>query len=133
MRPFKLARIAAEAEGVRLRAMMTRMVIRAMLAAVALFFALAAVVFVHIAAWYEIRVGLAQSYLATAGILGGADLLLAIILALLAGRSSPSAVEVEALEVRRKAIEGIGGALSLSRLIIPIVRLVADLRRPRRR
>ncbi len=112
---------------------MTRMVARAMFAAIAVVFALAAVVFVHIAAWYEIRVGLAQSYLATAGILGGIDLLLAIILALLASRSGPGAVEVEALEIRRKAIEGIGSALSVTRLIIPVVRLVADMRRPRRR
>jgi hypothetical protein len=132
MRPFRLARIAAEAEGVRLRGMLTRIVTRVVLAVVALIFLLGAVAFAHIAAWYEIRVALDLSYLATAGILGGVDLILAFILVLLASRSSPSRVEVEALDVRRKAIEGIGSALSLTQMAIPLVRLVAALGRRKR-
>jgi hypothetical protein len=132
MRPFRLARIAAEAEGVRLRGMMSRIVSRAVYGLIALFFVLGAVVFAHIAAWYEIRIGLDQSYLATAGILGGADLVLAVVLGLLAARSSPSRVEVEALEVRRKAIEGIRSASTLSQLALPVLRLLSDFRRRRR-
>ena len=103
MRPVRLARIAAEAEGVRLRGMMARLVTRAIFAVIALFFVLGAVTFGHVAAWYKIRMALNQSYLATAGILGGVDLLLAIILLFLASRSTPSRVETEAREVRRKA------------------------------
>jgi hypothetical protein len=133
MRPLRLARIAAEAEGVRLRGMMTRMVTRVIFAVLALLFVLGAVVFVHIAAWYEVRTALEQTYLATAGILGGADLLLAIILGVLASRSSPSRTEVEALEVRRKAIEGLGSALSLGQMVVPIVRMASGLTRRRRR
>lgn len=132
LRPIRLARIAAEAEGVRLRGMMTRIVTRVIFAVIALFFALGAVAFGHAAAWYEIRVGLDQSYLATAGIMGGADLLVAIILLLLASRSSPSRVEIEAREVRRKALEGIGSALSLTQLSLPLLRIVAGMRRRRR-
>ncbi|MEA2774681.1 MAG: hypothetical protein QOF90_87 [Acetobacteraceae bacterium] len=132
MRPFRLARIAAEAELVRLRGMMTRIMTRAIFGVVALFFLLGAMVFAHVAAWYEIRIGLDQSYLATAGILGGADLLLAIILLLLASRSSPSKVEVEALNVRRRAIEGIGSALTLTQLALPLVRLASNFGRRRR-
>src|ERR1700748_1386779 len=111
MRPVRLARIAAGAEGVRLRGMVTRIAVRIVFAVIALFFVLGAVVFGHIAAWYGIRVGLEQTYLVTTGILGGADLLLAIILAFLASRTSPSRTEVEALAVRRKAIEGISSAV----------------------
>lgn len=132
MRPFRLARIAAEAEGVRLRGLMSRIVTRVALAFIALLFVLGAVVFAHIAAWYEIRTGLDQSYLATAGILGGADLLLAIILGWLASRSSPSRVEVEALDVRRKAIEGIGSALSLTQMALPLARFLAGFSRRKR-
>jgi hypothetical protein len=132
MRPFRLARIAAEAELVRLRGMMTRIMTRVIFGVVALFFLLGAMVFAHVAAWYEIRIGLDQSYLATAGILGGADLLLAIILLLLASRSSPSKVEVEALIVRRRAIEGIGSALTLTQLALPLVRLASNFGRRRR-
>jgi hypothetical protein len=112
--------------------MMTRIVTRVIFAIIALFFVLGAVAFGHAAAWYEIRVGLDQSYLATAGIMGGADLLVAIILLLLASRSSPSRVEIEAREVRRKALEGIGSALSLTQLVLPLLRIVAGMRRRRR-
>jgi hypothetical protein len=132
MRPIRLARIAAEAEGVRLRGMMTRIVTRVIFAVIALFFVLGAVTFGHVAAWYEIRVGLEQSFLVTAGIMGGADLLVAIILLLLASRSSPSRVEVEAREVRRKALEGIGSAMSLAQLALPILRVASGMRRRRR-
>jgi hypothetical protein len=133
MRPVRLARIAAEAEGVRLRGMMARIVTRAIFAVIGLIFILGAVTFGHIAAWYEIRVALNQSYLATAGILGGADLLVAIILLFLASRSAPSRVETEALEVRRKAIQGLGSALNLTQLVLPLVlRIVGSARRRRR-
>ena len=132
MRPFRLARIAAEAEGLRLRGMATRIVTRIGFAVVALFFVLGAVVFAHVAAWYELRIELNQGFLAAAGILGGVDLLLAAILGFLASRSAPSRVEVEALDVRRKAIEGIAGALSLTQLVIPLLRLVSGLGRRRR-
>jgi MFS family permease len=133
MRPVRLARIAAEAEGVRLRAMMTRMVTRVIFAVLALFFMIGAVVFGHVAAWYGVRVGLDQSFLVTTGILGGADLLLAIVLLLLASRSSPSRVEVEAREVRRKAIEGIGSALALTQLALPpLLRIISGVVRRKR-
>jgi hypothetical protein len=132
MHPIRLARIAAEAEGVRLRGMMTRMVTRVILAVIALFFVLGAVVFAHVAAWYEVRTDLQQTYLATAGILGGSDLLLAIILGFLASRSSPSRTEVEALDVRRKAIAGIGSAMSLTQMVIPAIRLLSGYQRRRR-
>jgi hypothetical protein len=132
MRPVRLARIAAEAEVVRLRGMMTRIVTRVIFAGIAAVFILGALTFGHIAAWYEVRTGLEQTFLTTAGILGGADLLLAIILLVLASRSSPSRVEVEALEVRRKALEGIGSAVSITQMVLPIVRLASGMRRRRR-
>jgi hypothetical protein len=132
MRPFRLARIAAEAEGVRLRALVSRIITRAILGVIALLFVLGAIVFAHLAAWYWVRTGLDQTFLGTTGILGGGDLLVAVILALLATRSSPSRVEVEALAVRRKALEGIGGALSLTQLVMPILRIAVNMRRRRR-
>ena len=132
MRPIRLARIAAEAEGVRLRGMMTRIATRAIFAVVASIFVLGALAFGHLAAWWGIRVGLEQSFLVTAGILGGVDLLIAIILLVLASRSSPRRTEIEALEVRRRALEGIGSALSLTQMVLPVLRLVSGMRRRRR-
>jgi hypothetical protein len=133
MRPIRLARIAAEAEGVRLRGFITRVVTRLILAVIAFLFVLGAIVFGHVAAWYEIRTALDQTFLVTTGIVGGADLIVAIILGLLASRSSPSRVEVEALEVRRTAIQGIQNTLSISQMLIPLLRLMASMRTARRR
>jgi hypothetical protein len=113
--------------------MLSRLVSRIILGVIALVFVLGACVFGHIAAWLEMRASLGQSELATAGILGGADLVVAIILGLLASRSRPSRVELEAYEVRRKAIEGIWSALSLTQFALPLLRIVANFRRSRRR
>jgi hypothetical protein len=100
---------------------------------VALVFIIGAIVFAHVAAWYEIRIALDQSFLVATGIMGGADLLIAIILGLLASRSRPSRVEREALDVRRQAIQGISGTLSVTQMLIPVLRLMSNLRRARRR
>jgi hypothetical protein len=132
VRPVRLARIAAEAEGVRLRGFARRIVVRAILGVIALLFLLGAIVFVHIVAWYWLRAGLGQTFPAAAGILGGVDLLVAIILGFAATRSSPSRVELEALEIRRKAVTAIGGAFSLAALVIPLLRIVTNLGRRRR-
>ena len=133
MRPIRLARIAAEAEGVRLRGLATRIATRAVMAVVALLFVIGAIVFAHVAAWYEIRIALDQTFLVTTGIMGGTDLLIAIVLGLLAGRSRPSRVEREALDVRRQAIQGLSGTLSVTQMLIPALRLMANMRRARRR
>lgn len=133
MRPYRLAHIAAEAEGVRLRGMATRMVTRIICAVIALAFVLGAVAFAHIAAWFWLRIDFDLSYYVTAGILGGFDLLVAVILGLIASRSSPSRVEREALEVRQRAIAGIGTALSVTQLVIPALRIASSMRRAPRR
>jgi hypothetical protein len=132
VRSVRLVRVAAEAEGVRLRGFASRIVTRAILGLIALLFGLGAVVFAHLAAWHWLRTGLDQTFPAAAGILGGGDLLVAVILGVMATRTTPSRVEVEALDVRRKAVQAIGDTLSLGRLVIPILRIVAGMRRRRR-
>lgn len=132
MRPDRLVRIAAEAEGIRLRGMMTRIVVRAVFAVVALVFVLGALTFAHIAAWYWLRLDLNQSFLVTAGILGGFDLLIAIIGGFLASRSRPSRAEREAMVVRRQAVAGLRNMFSLIQLAAPALRMFSYARRPRR-
>lgn len=112
--------------------MATRMATRVVFALVALLFITGALVFAHVAAWYELRTALNQSYLITTAILGGADLVVAIILLFLATRSSPSRVETEALEVRRKAIEGLSSAVSMTSMLLPLLRIATSFRRRRR-
>jgi hypothetical protein len=108
------------------------MVVRIVLGVIALLFCFGAIVFAHVAAWYWLRAALDQTFLAATGILGGVDLLVAIVLGFLASRSSPSRLEVEALEVRRKAIRAIGSTISLTQLAIPLLRVLVNLRRRRR-
>ena len=130
MRSLRLARIAAEAEGVRLRYSARRTAVRAVLGLVALGFLFGALVFCQIAAWYWLRASWDRP--AAALILAGAELVLAAILALLAARSSPGRVELEALAVRRQALEGAGSSLAFSTLATQLLRLAVDLLRRRR-
>jgi hypothetical protein len=132
LRPVRLARIAAEAEGVRLRGFAARIATRAAFGVVALVFLLAVLVFVHIAAWYAL-VSIAElSFLASTGIVGGVDLLIAIILGLMARRSAPTEVEVEALNVRRRAVQGLPSTLSVSQLMLPVLQAAANARQGKR-
>jgi hypothetical protein len=132
MRTFRLARIAAEAEGLRLRQRAQRTVIRAAFGMIAMGFLIGAVIFVHLAAWYWIRQTLRDEYAAL--ILGGADFVLAMVLAFLATRSAPGRVELEALAVRQRAVENAVSSIAVSSLIFQAVRLLSNLlRRPRSR
>jgi hypothetical protein len=132
MRTLRLARIAAEAEGLRLRERAQRTAVRAAFGMVAMIFVLGVLVFLHIAAWYWIRQSWQQEYAAL--ILAGADLVLALVLAFMASRSAPSLVEVEALAVRQRAVESAMSSLAMSSLALQLLRLVMDLmRRPRSR
>jgi hypothetical protein len=128
LRPVRLTRIAAEAEGVRLQGLAARLATRAALAAVALVFLLAVLVFVHVAAWYALFSVAGLSFLASTGIVGGVDLVIAIVLGLVAKSSTPSEVEVEALEVRRRAIQGLPSTLSVSQLLLPVLQAAANAR-----
>ena len=114
MRALRLARIAAEAEGLRLRHSAQRTVVRAILGLIALAFLFGALVFGQIAAWYWLRMSWDRP--ATALILAGAELVLAAMLGLLAARSSPGRIEVEALAVRRRALESATSSLAFSAL-----------------
>jgi len=133
MRPFQLARIAAKAELVRLRGMATRMATRVVLAIIALLFLLGTLIFVHIEGWFFLRMYVALSSYASAAILGGIDLLIAVILLLLARSSTPSRTEREALEVRQRAVEGMRSAANMTQLALPAVRFATSMRRRRRR
>ena len=130
MRTLRLARIAAEAEGLRLRHSARRASVRAVLGLFALSFLFSALVFCQIAAWYWLRASWDRP--AAALILAGTELVLAVILALLAARSSPGRIEVEALGVRNRALESATSGLAVSAMAAQLLRVAIDLfRRPR--
>jgi hypothetical protein len=130
MRALRLARIAAEAEGVRLRHRAQRTGFRALLGIIATGFLFGTVVFAHVAGWFWLRLSLDGQYVAL--ILAGADLVLAVVLGLLATRSAPSQVEMEALAVRQRALEGATASIAWSSLALQLLRVVGNLlSRPR--
>ena len=125
MRALRLARIAAEAEGVRLRHRAQRALIAAILASIAFVFMLGALVFCHVAAWFYLRAHWEQP--GTALILAGADVLLALVLLLFAARSTTSRVELEALAVRQSALESISSTLAISAIATQLLRLAVSV------
>jgi hypothetical protein len=131
MRALRLARIAAEAEGLRLRYTVRRAVVRGVLGVLALGFLLAAVILCHIAVWLWLR--RSWEALPATLILAGGDVVLAAVLALLAARSSPGRVEAEALAVRRRALEATTSGIAFSALATPLLHLVIDRLRRRGR
>lgn len=133
MRTFELARIAAEAEKLRLRGFVARIVTRLILGAIALVFVLGALGFAHLAAWYWLRVQLGQSFLAASGILGGCDVVIAVLLGLMAARSSPSKTERNALEVRRRAVHGMWTTLNIAQTLMLALRVGNRILRKRDR
>jgi hypothetical protein len=132
MRSLRFARIAAEAEGLRLRTQVQRTITRLVMGVVGGIFLFAMLVWVHITVWFWLRVDIHWSQAIAALIITGGDAVLAAFFALLAARSSPRRVEIEALEVRRKALDSAGRSLTFSAGLVPALRLgVALLRRGR--
>lgn len=130
MRTFRLARVAADAELLRLRLRARRAAVRVILALVALGFLAGAAVFCHVALWFWLRNHWEPPQ--SALILAGIDVVLAVLLALLAARSTPSRTELEALDVRHRAVEGITASLAFSAIAMQLLRLATQfVRRPR--
>lgn len=129
MRTLRLARIALEAEGLRLRQRARRGAFRLALLAIASGFLLAAAGFGHAAVWFWLR--LHWDAPEAASLIGGGDVVLAAFFGLLAARSSPGAIEREALAVRRSAIESAVGTYALSAITLQVLGLVTRLLRRR--
>ena len=129
MRTLRLARIALEAEGLRLRHRARRGAVRVALLAIACGFLMAAAGFGHAAVWLWLRLHWDPPQ--AAALMVGGDIVLATFFALLAARSSASAVEREALAVRRRAIESAVGTYAFSALALQAFGLIGRLLRRR--
>ena len=127
MRGLRLARIAAQAELLRLRCLLRRQAIRALLAVVATVFLLGALAGAHVAA----VLALMQRYTALTSVLivVGVDLAIAVVLGLFAAGNGPGRAEREALRVRRVATEQAVEAVAVAGLIAGVrrVRSVREL------
>jgi hypothetical protein len=125
--PFSLGKVALEAEGLRLRHLAKRLVVRVVLGYFALGMVFGAVTFLHVAGWFWLREYLRPAPVAL--IFTGIDLLIGLILGLLAVRSSPGRVEREALAIRRRALEDIAASMTVSALVMQLVNRFIRTRR----
>jgi uncharacterized membrane protein len=115
MRAVELAKVAANAEALRLRQLASRQAMRAAYGAVAAVFGLAVLVLVHVVL-YNILV-LYVSPLVASLILLALDLVVAGICGLKALKSTPSAIEEEALAIRKQALIDLKGSVTMMSLV----------------
>ena len=132
MRTLRLARIAAEAEGLRLRRQAQRMVVRLVLGLIALAFLGMAVACLHVFIWFAFRLWAGWTTPWSAAIMVAFDMVMAAVFAMIAASSRPGQVELEALEVRRRALESATRGVALTGLLVPCIRIATDLLRKRR-
>lgn len=131
MRSANLLKIAAEAEVLRLRALIKRQVRRGTYGTIAATFAVAVLTLAEVAAWQGLRLKV-EAIPATL-ILLGINLLIAAVFGLLAARSTPSRTEQEALRVRRQALDAARGSLAFATLVPTATHLLTARRRYFRR
>ena len=122
MRTLRLARIAAEAEGLRLRQLARRKAVQGAMVAVAVVFVICALAVAHFCGWLALVKVVAP--LSAALIVLGVDLVLALIFGLLGMRSSPNRVERDAILVREQAKQQLAIATATATTWAPIARMV---------
>ena len=124
MRSLELAKIAWEAETLRLRRMARRTTSRLVMTAVALPFLLGTLAFLELALWSYVSSHLIAPFAAL--VLAGANIVFAGIFLLAAVLSSDSRVEIEALQVRKRALEDVSRQLTVAGLVVPATRFLLD-------
>ena len=115
MRVTNLAKVAAQAEILRIQYMLKRQGTRAAFGLVALIFAVAVLVFANIIGWQVVRLYVSAIYASL--IMFGINLVIAAIFGFLAARSTPSREEQEALDLRRQAVHEVRNSLALGALV----------------
>ena len=120
MRTLRLARVAAEAERLRIKRIARRLAIRAALGAVAGVFALAALAWLHVLVWFALAHSLHPVLRSV--VLVAIDVAITLILGLLAMRSPPDPIGAEALEVRRQSVAQLRRSLSIAALAATMAR-----------
>jgi hypothetical protein len=128
VRSINLLRIAAEAELLRLRAMLARQARRAAFGALAAIFMLGALAFAEVAGWQALHFYVAAIWATL--ILLAINFAIAGVFGAMAAWSTPGNVEREALRVRQQALDTARGALSFT-AAIPLASTILGLRRRR--
>lgn len=132
IRSLRLAQIAAQAEGLRWRHRARRLVFQIVCVCLALPFLLAAFGFLEASFWTYVAPHF-QPELAALIVMGGNLLVVVVLLVLAMMRGGEDKVSLEALEVRRRAIDSAQRSIGLAALMPVASLLVTQLRARRRR
>jgi hypothetical protein len=132
MRSVKLAQIAAQAEGLRWRRRARRIVTQIVLGIIALPFLLAAFGFLEAAFWTYVADHFQPTEAALLAV-GGNILVVAILMVLVLTRGGDDRVSLEALEVRRRALESAQRSLTVATMVAPVTGFILSQLRSRRR
>jgi hypothetical protein len=124
MRTLRLARIAAQAEGIRLRHIARRTAFRVAYVFFGLIFLFGVLVMGHVALFMWLAEHLRPVICAL--ILLGADLVVAIILFLMALMAGPGRLEREAKAIRDQASSQVADIASTALLMRPLLRLLSN-------
>jgi len=114
VRAVELAKVAANAEALRLRQLASRQSMRAAYGGVAAVFGIGVLVLLHVAAYYLLVPSV--SPLVASLILLAFDLVVAGVCGLKALKSVPGAVEQEALAIRKQALLDMRGSVTATSL-----------------
>jgi hypothetical protein len=118
---------------VRLKRRVRRIAMQAVMVAMAVPFLLACLAFLELAFWSYVA-GHFETPEAALVVLGGNLLVVLVLLGMALLRGSEDRVSLEALEVRRRAIDSAQRSLTMATLVGPAVSfLLSQLRRSRRR
>ena len=126
MRTTELAKVAANAEKLRLQALAKRQAMRAVYGFVAVVFGVGILILLHVLGYVLLRGVLAPAYAVL--ILLAVDLLVVIVCGMLALKSTPGAVEIEAADIRSRALREMRTSLTLWGMIGPATRLMGGRR-----
>ena len=117
MRSVRLAKVAARAETVRIRRLLSRTVKRVVFGVVAALFAVACLVLVHVLGFEALTQFAAMAPFWAALIVFGVDVVFTVIFGILAAGVVPDPIEREALALRQRSVGELRGALARDALL----------------
>ncbi len=121
MRTIDLGRAAAQAELLRFKLLIKRQAMRGVWGAVAAVFAIAVLVMVHVLLFMLLSLLLPPIWAAV--VVLGFDFVMLLIFGLIAAKSQPGRIEVQAREVRDRALLEMRESLAISALLNPVARV----------
>lgn len=126
MRPLRLARVAAQAEILVVRRQMAGYARRAIWAAAAVLFAVGVLIMAHIIAYLALRQYAGLAAIPAVAIVLAADLVIAVIFAVLAAGSTPDPILDDAIRLRDQSLDQARQSLTLAALVAPLTRIAAE-------